>query len=206
MSVGLSILAAILAAAWVDVPKTDVKSVRFPVPGLSVTRSKSGTTAYVGGPIRVDMSISGGHVRKPILRIVCLCESNGELLWMDGLWDKPKTNAQLSRSDVMSAFRAAGREGTCSEARCISAVLPEVGAAAYGVMTYGEPDANRGFFRIDRVAVAPRLLVYRYELWQNGVLAGVWESSHTRLGKYEIPDDWSVRGRYPQKFRYLKSN
>lgn len=206
MSVFASILAAALASAYVEVPKTDVRSVHFLSPVLSVSRPKNGTSAYVRGPLRVDMAFSSGHVRKPLLRIVCLCEADGELVWSDGLWDRPGTNARIPRSDVANAFRTAGRESACSEPSCISAVMPEVGTEPYAAATYGEKDINRGFFRFDRVSSGVKLLLYRFEVWQNGVCAEAWESARTGLGKYDIPKDWFVRGRYQGKFRYLKSN
>ena len=204
MSILATVFAAVLAAVYVDNPKTDVKGVHFLTTTLSVSRPKNGSTAFVRGPVRADMSFAAGHVRKPLLRIVCLCEADGELLWMDGLWDKPRTNAKISRSEVSAAFKAAGRDTPCTEARCISSVMPEVGTEPYGSAVYGEPNVNKGFFRLDKVTGNAKLLVCRFEVWQNGALAGVWESSHTGLGKYGIPDDWSVRGRYQKKFRYLK--
>ena len=206
MSMLATMVAALLAAVYVEVPKTNVRNVRFPAPTLMLTRAKSGSSAFVHGPIHVNMAFDSSPVRKPLLRIICLCEVNGELQWMDGLWDKPLTNAKLSRSDLTAAFKAAGRDTICSEAICVSSVMPEVGVEPYKAAIYGEASNGKGFFRLDRSAANAKLLLYRYEVWQNGVLAEAWESSRTGLGKYDIPPDWFVRGRYQRKFRYLKSN
>ena len=205
MSMLTSVLAALLAAVYVDVPKTDVQSVRFPSPTLTLTRSKNGTSASIHGPCHVDIGISGAKARKPLLRIVCLCEADGELQWMDGLWDKPRTNARLSRSEIAAAFKTAGRDSACTEASCISSVMAEATTEAYASAVYGEADVQKGFFRLNRVSERTRLLLYRLEVWQNGVLAGAWESSRTGLGKYGIPKDWFVRGRYQQMFNYVKT-
>ena len=75
--------------------------------------------------------------------------------------------------------------------------------AAYSSAVYGTADVNKGFFRIGKTAMTPKVLLFRLELWQNGALAGVYESSRTGLGAYDIPADWSVWRKYPQKFRYV---
>lgn len=203
MNLLLTACAALLAAAWTDEPKTDVRTVRFPVPTLAVTRAKTGRNYFVHGPCRVDMSFAAGHVKKPLLRIVCLVEIDGELVWMDGLWDRPGTNKTLSRSDAAAAFKTAGRDSVCGEARCVSEVMPEVGVGPYQSASYGEADNAKGFFRLDQAGDV-KLLIYRFEVWQAGVLAGVWESPRTGLGKYDIPPDWSVRGRHQRKFKYIR--
>jgi len=45
-------------------------------------------------------------------------------------------------------------------------------------------------------------LLYRIEVWQNGVRAAAYDSSRAGLGSYEIPDDWHLWKKYPQKFKY----
>lgn len=205
MSVLGPVLAVFLAGAYVEVPKPDVRSVHFLSPSLAVSRPKVGGSSYIHGPLRVDMTFAAQTVRKPLLRIVCLCEVSGELVWMDGLWDRPGTNTRLSRSTVSAAFKAAGRDA-CSEAACISSVMSEAAVQPYMAANYGEPDNSKGFFRVDRSPTGVRLLLYRFEVWQNGVLADAWESSRAGLGSYGIPRDWFVRGRYQGKFRYVKGN
>jgi len=205
MSALVPVLAVLLAGAYVEVPATAVKSVHFLSPSLAVSRPKVGGTAFIHGPLRVDMTLSARTLRKPLLRIVCLCEAAGELVWMEGLWDRPGTNERMSRSVVSAAFKAAGRDA-CSEPSCISSVMSEAAAQPYVAATYGEPDNGKGFFRIDRVSTGVRLLLYRFEVWQNGVLAEAWESSRSGLGPYDIPLDWFVRGRYQGRFRYVKGN
>ena len=64
--------------------------------------------------------------------------------------------------------------------------------------------ANKGFFRIGKATAAPpKVLLFRLELWQNGVLAAAYDSSRTGLGAYDIPADWFAWRKYPQKFRYF---
>jgi len=197
------VLAALLAGVYVDVPKSAVKSVHFLSPSLAVSTAKVGGPSVIHGPLRIDMAFAAQTVRKPLLRIVCLCEVSGELVWMDGMWDRPGTNVRLSRSTVSAAFKAAGRDA-CSEPACISSVMSDASARAYMAATYGEPDNTKGFFRLDRSPTAAKLLLYRFEIWQNGVLADAWESSRAGLGPYDIPRDWFVRGRYQGRFRYAK--
>ena len=98
-------------------------------------------------------------------------------------------------SDTMKALSDPAR---------FSRVLPEVSRKAYSTAVYGTAESNRGFFRVGKTTTAPpKVLLFRLELWQNGALAASYDSSRTGLGAYDIPADWFVWRKYPQKFRYF---
>lgn len=203
----LLVLAAALSAA--SAPKAEVRSVRLTPSKLIVSREKAGSDVLVTGQIRVDMSFARNTVRKPVLRLACLCEANGVLSVNTILLDRPRTCEGMRRSEVMNAFKAAGvdipskdRERAYSDPAMFTPFLPEVTKDAYAAAVYGSADVKRGFFRLGRSETMPKVLLFRLELWQNGVLAASYDSSRTGLGKYEIPADWHVWKKYPQKFKY----
>lgn len=205
----LSVLTLAAALTAGSAPKAEISNVRFGATKLMVAKATSGSSHYIRGPLRVDMSFKRPQVRKPLLRIACLCEVNGTLACYSGLWDRPGTNRRLERSEVSAAFRLAGMElsakeraAAMSDPKRISPLLGEVLKGPYQCASYGDASANGGFFRISGT---PRVLLCRFELWQNGVLVGSSDSSRTGLGGYDIPDDWYEWKKYPRKFKYVDS-
>lgn len=203
------ISAVLLASAAVaeDDPRPQIRSVRFVSRQLSVSRK--GSSAYIRGPIRVDMSFPDGPVKRPVLRIICLCDIDGELVCYSGLWAKPRTSSMMGRGEIGSAFKQAGIELKGADRRAaftdivkISGCQSECSKEAFSSVVYGEKDLYRGFFRAGSVKEVVRILVYRLELWQNGALAEVYDSPRSAAAGYQLPDDWHVVGKYDGKFRY----
>ena len=205
----LSVLTLVAALTAGSAPKAEISNVRFGATKLMVTKATAGSSHYIRGPLRVDMSFKRPQARKPLLRIACLCEVNGALTCYSGLWDAPNTNRRFGRSEATRAFKQAGvvlsaqeRESALADPKRLSPLLGEVMKSAYQCASYGDTSANGGFFRVSGV---PRILLCRFELWQNGVLVGSSDSSRTGLGGYDIPDDWYAWKKYPQKFKYVDS-
>ena len=197
-------LAALLSAE--TTPKAEVSNVRFGASKLMAVKAKTGPATYLRGPLRVDMSCRQNQVRKPLLRIVCLCDVNGELVCHSGLWDKLDTNRRLGRSEVSKAFKLAGvelppkeRETALSDPQKISPLLPEVLKSAYQSASYGETAEHGGFFRVNNLT---RVLLFRFELWQNGGLVDSFDSDRAGLRRIGAPDDWFEKGKYPGKIVY----
>ena len=206
MTFAILALAAALSTAE-SAPKAEISNVRFGASTLMAVKAKSGPATYLRGPLRVDMSFRENRVRKPLLRIACLCEVDGELVCCSGLWDKLNTNRRLGRSEITKAFKQAGieltpkeREAAMADPQKISPLLSEALKGAYQQASYGDKAENGGFFRVNNLS---RVLLFRFELWQNGVMVGSRESSWSGLGKYELPKDWHVWKKYPQKFKYV---
>lgn len=206
------IIAAAMMTVFTNAPSAaEIRNVRFASPRLAVSRPRAdSSSAVIYGRLRVDMGFAKATARKPVLRIVCLCEAGGSLVCYQGLWDRPNTYRRLERSEIMAAFRDAGyepspaeRETAYRDPATITRFLPEVSKTAYSATTYGSSDIDRGFFRIDQPGTQTKVLLFRLELWQNGNLVGSYDSPKTGLGKYELPDDWHVWKRYRQKFRYI---
>lgn len=205
------LLSALLAANAAQ-PKAEVRNVRFSSPRLAVSREKAGSAALVNGQVKVDMSFARETVRMPVLRIMCIVEVGGELVCHAINLARTRTTAPLSRGDVMAAYKDAGvdipskdREAALSDPARFTPFLREVAKGAYSPAVYGTADVNKGFFRLGRTDKMPKILLFRVELWQNGALAGFHESSRAGLGSYDIPADWHVWKKHPQKFRYTES-
>ena len=201
------LLAAALASA---APKPEVRNVRIYTPKLFVSRAKSDSDALVTGQFRVDMSFARATAKKPVARLVSVCEANGALVAHSVFIDRPHTCDAMKRSDIMSAFKQAGieipfkeREQAYSDPAKFTPLLPEVSKDTYASAVYGTSEINRGFFRLGRSSAPPKVVVFRLELWQNGVMVASWESSKAGLGKYALPADWYAWQKYPQKFKYV---
>lgn len=204
--IALALAAALSSAA----PKAEVRNVRISTPKLTVSRAKSSSSAIVTGQFRIDMSFARATAKTPVVRLTAVCEADGSLVAYNAFLDKPGTNNAMKRGDVMSAFKRAGveipskeREKAYSDPAMFTSLLPEVSKDAYSSAVYGTSEVDRGFFRLGRCSAMPKIVIYRIELWQNGVMAASWESSKTGLGKYDLPDDWHAWRKHPQKFRYV---
>ena len=201
----------VLAAALVSAaPKAEVRNVRISTPKLTVSRAKSTSNAVVTGQFHIDMSFARATAKTPGVRLTAVCEQDGALVAYNAFLDKPNTNTAMKRGDIMGAFRSAGieiptkeREQAYSDPTRFTTLLPEVSKDAYSSAVYGTSESDRGFFRLGKCVSPPKIVVYRIEVWQNGVMAASWESSKTGLGKYGLPDDWHAWRKHPQKFKYV---
>ena len=154
-------------------------------------------------------AISKKPAKKPVVRLACLSEIDGALVANCVFLDRPDTEKGMNRSEIAGALKASGveipwkdRERMQSDPSKFTPYLPEVVRETYASAIYGTADIRHGFFRLGRSEKPPKILLYRIEVWQNGVLAAKSDSSRTGLGTYDIPADWHEWKKYPQKFRY----
>ena len=205
----LAVISLIAALAVAPTQQAEVRNARIYAPKLTVSRPRINSDATVGGQIRVDMSFAKAMAKKPILKLVCLCDAGGTLSVHTIFLDRTRTCDGLKRSEIMSALKDAGidvafkeREKLYADPSKFTPYLSEVSKEAFAAAVYGTADMNRGYFRLGRSEVMPKVLLYRIELWQNGVMVSGLDSSRTGLGKYDIPADWHQWKKYPQKFKY----
>ena len=201
---------AVLAALTAVTPRAEVRNVRISSPKFALSRERADSEVQLTGQFKVEMSFPKNTAKKPVMRFVCLCEVNGALVANGIFLDRPETSRGMSRSEVQAAIKGAGltipskeREKFLSDPAQFTPYLAEVSKTVYASAKYGTADLKHGFFRLGRSEkLQPRLLLYRIEVWQNGALAASFDSSRNGLGGYDIPDDWHVWKKYPQKFRY----
>ena len=207
MVAAMMLVAALAAAA--NTPKAEVRNVRIASPKIVVSRAHAGSDAIVTGQIRVDMSFARPTARKPVLKLACLCEAGGALSVHTIFLDRPRTTEGMRRSEIMAAFKRAGveipfaeRAAAYADPATFTPHLAEVAKKTFTAAVYGTADVDRGFFRLGRSETLPRVLLYRIEIWQNGVRVATYESSRAGLGPYDIPADWHVWKKHPEKFTY----
>ena len=203
---GLILLAALAAA-----PQAEIRNVRISSPKLSVSREKAESESQVTGQFKVEMSFAKKTAKKPVVRLACLCEIDGALVANCVFLDRPGTEKGMNRSEIAGALKVSGveipwkeRERMQADPSKFTPYLPEVVRETYASAIYGTADIRHGFFRFGRSEKPPKVLLYRIEVWQNGVLAAKFDSSRTGLGAYDIPADWHEWKKYPQKFRYAE--
>ena len=200
-----------LCAALVAAPQAEIRNVRISSPKILLSREKSESDVQVAGQFKVEMSFVKKTAKKPVVRLACLCEVNGALLANSIFLDKPDSGRGLSRSEIQSAFKTAGvevpskdREKAYSDPAKFTPHLSEVVRETYAAALYGTADVKHGFFRLGRSEKIPKILLYRIEVWQNGVMVASCDSPRTGLGAYDIPKDWYEWKKYPQKFKYAE--
>lgn len=198
-------------AALAVTPQAEIRNVRISSPKILLSREKSGSDVQVAGQFKVEMSFAKKTAKKPVVRLACLCEVNGALLANCIFLDKPDSSRGLPRSEIQSAFKAAGveipskeREKMYSDPAKFTPYLSEVVRESYAAAIYGTAEMKHGFFRLGRSEKMPKLLLYRIEVWQNGAMVASSDSPRTGLGAYDIPSDWHEWKKYPQKFKYAE--
>ena len=209
MSALTCILAAALAAAQPPQPPPEVRNVRISSPRVMLSREKSGSEVQIAGQFRVEMSFAKAVAKKPVAKLVTLCEVGGALVMNCILLDRPNTMSTMSVSEVMSAMAKAGvkvdyreKAKVFADPSAFTPHLQEVAKDAYVSALYGTADLGRGFARIGKSEKMPKLLAYRIEIWQNGKMLAKYDSPRTGLGAYGVPADWYEWQKYPQKFKY----
>lgn len=184
------LLAALAAATPAEKPQAEVRNVRISSPKMLLSREKSDSNVQVVGQFRVDMSCVKNTVKRPVARLVCLCDLGGTL-WLG--------QSFLDRPDTMRCMSVPKKD---ADPASFTQKLGEVTRESCRSAAYGSSELKRGFFDLGKSAKMPKLLLFRIEIWQNGVQVEDYESSHTGLGGYGIPDDWHAWKKYPQKFKY----
>ena len=190
-------------------PHAEIRNVRITPPRLAVSRPRVTAAPVVTGQIRVDMSFAQQTARKPVLRLVCLCESGGELSVHTTFLDRPRTVEGMKRSEIAAAYKAAGitvppkeREAFFTDPAKFTSHLQSVTKQAFASAVYGSAEVSRGFFRLEKSTTTPKVLLTRVEIWQNGVLVATYESSRAGLGNFSIPTNWHRFKKYQDKFKY----
>ena len=202
-------LSVALAAA--PAPQAEIRNVRISSPKLSVSREKSWTESQVMGQFKVEMSFAKKTAKKPVVRLACLSEIDGALVANCVFLDRPGTSKGLTMSEIQAAFKRAHidvpskeQEKTYTDPAKFTPYLSEVVREAYAAVIYGTSESRRGFFRLGCSEKPAKVLLYRIEVWQNGVLTAKFDSPRTGLGAYDIPADWHEWKKYPQKFKYAE--
>lgn len=191
----------------------EVKKVRISSSRLGLSRPKGSSTSFVRGQLRIEYAFAPRRFKRPVVRVLCLCDVDGSVNFYEGFFYTPNRYDRMGGGELQELFKDAGESVTSAnmdelmhDAKKISANQKEVDREKFTTVVYGSTSTYAGYFRIPEVVRSAKLLLYRVEVWQNGILANQYESAKTGLGKYEIPDDWHVWHKYPMKYKYVEEN
>lgn len=192
----------------------------FKSPSLRVNVQKRGTDVsyYVNGNITLGLSTVKG-IKNPLVRVVMLLDG-GKLMVMDAVADKPGGEYDFSYVPVY-AYGMPKSSYVYNIGNGIAAYYLEGMSFHQSVAQWGaRPGSGKNIEYFDRSSLLsggfsiprsisgvnpPKIVAYRLECWQNGSLAGVYNSMRPdTLNSKKIPVDWFVMGKYPRKFLYAE--
>jgi hypothetical protein len=196
-------------------------SAAFKSPSLrvNVSRGYGGVRYYVNGNITLGLSSVKG-IKNPLVRVVVLLEG-GKQMVMDAVADKPGGEYGFSCVPVY-AYGMSKSSYVYNIGNGIAAYYLEGMSFHQSVAVWGaSPGAGKNIEYFDRSALLsggfavpdsfgcgvrpPKIIAYRLECWQNGSLAGVYNSMRPdTLNSKKIPVDWFVMGKYPRRFLYAE--
>ena len=189
----------------------EVKKVRFTSSRLALSRPKGSQVSYVRGQLRLDLSFAPARFKRPVVRITSLCDVDGAVRFYEGFFYTPNSYDRMGWNEARTLFEDVGEKVThdslgelMHDAKKISACQKEVDREKYTTLVFGSTSPCAGYFSVGDMVKSVKLLLYRIEVWQNGILVKDYESPHTGLGKYAIPDDWHIWHKYPSKYKYVE--
>ncbi|MBO5905520.1 MAG: hypothetical protein J6Q84_03770 [Kiritimatiellae bacterium] len=205
---------------------------KFTKTRLSMVQSKDMDYIQGTISARIKSKTKSKYIKKPILRLVVLTEENGalhinEMIMKDvGVNKLPRyvfgssiesnENQSISIEDL-SYNQTQVSLSTYSNVSYYGYTLEDDNR--YSVNTYRSRDgSSRSYITYrssDRKSRTPtgyikfkldqevKMIGYRIELWNNGVLASSYDSMRDNvLKKYDLPEDWYISNKYTQKFKY----
>ena len=156
---------------------------------LSAVREKGPPPeTLLRGQVKVAVTSSRARFKRPVFSVSALFDVGGVWRYYDAICLEQRT----------SKGPALGREQTLKR---MSLKQPEVTASAWGQLVYG--DSKEGFFRRCGIDYdGARLIAYRVEVWQNGVLVASADSDSSAAKRLGVPADWYLKGRHEGKMVY----
>ena len=195
-------------------------TVKFGSTRIAVTKSEN--YDYLQGKISVLIKSSLKVFAKPILRVVVLSDENGARVVRDSIIDEPDIKVLDGSDSVERDTTTAGNDRNEAPSwhhyiEEISANQSEVSAERYKSVTYvglpigseyrkglkgGRAQHMFGYCKFDKQENA-KMLGYRIEVWYKGGRVAVYDTLRASdLKKLQLPDDWHVSFKHPQKFKY----
>ena len=192
-------------------------SFRSPMLRINKRQTAAGAIYFVNGNIVLGLSDVKG-IKNPVVRIAVLVEG-GKQVVMEAVTDTPGGVYKFSGVPVysygMPRSNFVFNIGNGVAAYFLEGISFHQPVARWGSVPGGGKNIEyfdrsillSGGFRLpDDVGAGvrkPDIVAFRLECWQNGSLAGVYNSVRPdTLNSKGIPVDWFVMGRYPKKFHY----
>ena len=193
---------------------------KFTATRISVTKSKE--FDYLQGKIGVSIKTPLKFFKRPVLRVVVLTEENGSRVVRDSIMDEPNLKVTDESDTIQRCTTTAGNdenepppyERYIDE---ISKNQSEVAKETFANVTYvGLPLGHQwrrglkgdrkqhmfGYARFDKDENA-KMLGYRIEVWYRGGCVATYDTIRASdLKKIQLPEDWHVSFKHPEKFKY----
>jgi hypothetical protein len=193
---------------------------KSPVLRINKRQTVAEATYFVNGNIVLGLSDVKG-IKNPVIRVVVMVEG-GRHVVMDAIADSPGGEYKFSNVPVysyaMPRSNFAFNVGNNIAAYFLEGIsfhqpvarLDSVPGGGKNIEYFNRSILLSGGFRLpDCVGGGvrkPNIVAFRLECWQNGSLAGVYNSVRPdTLNSKGIPVDWFVMGRYPKKFLYAEN-
>lgn len=187
---------------------------------IGIVKSKG--LDYVQGTVTANIRSELKYFKKPIVRVILLTNENGSRVIRDTIVDEPNIK-MINHSDSVehhtTTFGNDNNEpwGVRKYIEEISINQSEVSKEQFSKVSYvGLPLGGNwghgikgpkwrnmfGFARFDKDENA-KLIGYRIEMWQKGNCVEVYDTVRpSMLRRLELPEDWHVSFKYPEKFKY----
>ena len=191
----------------------------FKAPSLKINKHQVGKQAaryFVNGNIVLGLSGLKG-VKNPVVRVVMLLGCGADNVVMDAVSCEPGGKYKFSYMPIcsygMPMTSSSYDAGNGLSVYCIEGLSYFQRECAFGsaknIEYFDKSSMQTGGFHVHsanvRGNVVPKLVAYRFECWQNGSLAAVYDSMRPdTLNSRKIPVDWFVMGRYPTLFTYAR--
>ena len=200
---------------------SDEISVKFSGTRIGVTKHKE--YDMLEGKITASVRSKLKFFKRPVMRVVVLSEENGSRVIRDSIMDEPNIKV-ISRADTLSRYTTT--EGNNENEPPpyeryideISKNQSEVSKDVFANVTYtGLPMGKEhfrtikgtyrtvhvfGYARFDKDENA-KMLGYRIEMWYRGSCVASYDTIRASdLKRLELPADWHVSFKHPEKFKY----
>lgn len=168
----------------------------------------------------IELSLGGGEktIKNPIIRVSVLIKGVDGMYYMrDRILDKAEGRSGF-RFDLVPIYSYGNTSTSTFPTGNGMSVYYLEGLSYYQGMFQGTSrrgikyfDSKRSrhtfeLFALDETitgAKTPDIVCFRFECWQNGALAGVYNSKGpAQVNAKGIPVDWFVPYKYPEKFNY----
>ena len=187
-----------------------------------ITTTKSKQFDILQGKIGVSIKSQLKVFKRPVLRVVVLSDENGSRVVRDSIMDEPDIKT-LNESDTLQRHTTTEGNAENEPPRWqryieeISKNQSEVSKDTFASVTYvGLPLERQwrkglkgdrlqhlfGYARFDKEENA-KMLGYRIEMWYRGGCIASYDTIRASdLKRLQLPEDWHVSFKYPEKFKY----
>lgn len=166
---------------------------------ISVVRGKF--CDYIQGKVELSVRSQLKYFKKPLLRVVFLTEENGNRFIRDCILSEPNP---IPNTFIDHDHTIKGKESIEKKSATQSEVAKEkYDKVKYLGYTLGSVSSAKVGYALLGKQNKVQLIGYRLEFWYDGTCISTFDTFRpAQLSKLQIPDDWHIMFKYPEKFKY----